>query len=125
MAKEKEQPATVEPAKNEAEPIKVPVLPTAGEIIASIKIAGQSLRQSERDEIIRAVALLPAAAETVKPSPYDGVSSYNFTVSFGELSMKIVAKNDRDAWAMACDSWKVYPNPRLGKVVCDGAVAAA
>lgn len=122
MAKEKEQSAP-EPVVKEAEAVKVPAIPTAGEIVALIKVAGQSLSQAERDEIIRAVALLPSPAEIEKRSPYDGVSLYNFTVTYGEFTVKITAKNDRDAWAMACDSWKVYPNPRLGKVVCDGPVA--
>lgn len=125
MAKEKEQPAPSEPATKEAEAVKVPAIPTAGEIIASIKITGQSLTQADRDEIIRAVALLPAPAASSKPSPYDGVSSYNFTVTYRELSLKVVAKNDREAWALACDSWKDWPNPRLGTVVCDGLVTAS
>ncbi len=108
-----------------AEAAGMPEPPAAHEIIAAIKVAGQSLSPADRDEIIRTVATLPRPASESTPSPYDGVSVYNFVVTYGDLRLEVAAKNDREAWALACDAWKEWPGPKRGKVECVGMAASA
>lgn len=129
MAKKKDQGQPLPPLESDlpsspvvAEAARPPQPPTAHEITTAIKVAGQSLAPAERDEIIRTVATLPRPASESRPSPYDGVSSHNFAVTYGELRLEVVAKNDREAWALACDAWKEWPGPKRGKVECLGQV---
>lgn len=132
MAKEKEQSAAEasQPAASAKElsaavAPAAPKLPSCHEIVAAIKAAGQSLSQPDREDIIRTVALLPAPASESKPSPYDGLTAFNFRVTYRDLAVEVVARSDREAWAMACDTWHQWPGPKLGKVECLGTVANA
>lgn len=130
MAKEKDQsPETVAPpvpvASKEPPVPSPPRLPSCSQIVAALKVAGQSLSQLDREEIIRTVALLPAPASESKPPPYDGLTAHTFRVTYRDLAVEVIAHTDREAWAMACDTWHQWPGPKLGKVECLGPVANA
>jgi hypothetical protein len=43
-----------------------------------------------------------------KPAP----AVQRWLVSYNDLTATVSAVNEPDAWAMACDQWKRWPNPR-------------
>lgn len=91
----------------------------------AIKTHGAGFTQTERNEIIYTVAQLPPVSQALgPPSPYDG-RTFKFQVSCGKESAEVEAKNPREAWALACDGWRMYPSPKSGKVECLGVKEAA
>ena len=62
--------------------------------------------------------------EEPKPSPAQVAAAAQprpeelpkFNVSWGEHKAVIRARDSREAWALFCDSIKVWPSPKTGKV---------
>ena len=53
----------------------------------------------------------PAPPVTTETPP-----SRRFRVTWGDKTQEIEAPNKGDAWAAFCDSQKVWPGPKTGKV---------
>lgn len=115
--------APLTPASPAPQPLTV--AEQVAKIVAALKQIGGELSLPQRQQVIEALNehLKPAAAP---PSPYKPGVNYRFSVAWGDKEPQLIeAANASEAWARACDSWRVWPSPKSGKVTCLGEVSAA